>query len=375
MAGKIAGLWCCFFLAWQAHWGLALAQDTAVLQEADQQPNAHVNFESLDPIKKQQVLAAILGGTALPKFEGLRHVFEERSHMEAWEGNWPELKARVDKLIIRMRRATPEEDGRQRVDSFELSVEFEAKQTVVRSNAVRRAKYRGGVALPGSQEWRVFIGGTSQAGVALLSPEFAPAADQMRALLFCPRYIETQRMEGGKKQSWLADSGYRLNRALFAVSGEAHGRALSGIDIGLARAAILTTPNIPRSVEYFDETYMKDPRISLVYRPYTSEILTEHGEQEAITAAIQASIEFQRASGHRRLSTARNIVWIQEVELQLGQEWFANVDDSSKMAVASGACYLILGESSLEHRFSREKFKLPPRLQPTPAAEAQSSGS
>jgi|GEM_PF-5001516 len=331
---------------------------------ADKAGPGHIVFAELNADVEKEVMGALLSGQTLPFIPAVKEVYSDKADFEAWEGNRPELKAELKRIIVCFRRPSSLRTEPEGIESFDVILEFQPKDLIARISHPRQRRYRGGMRLAFSQPWGVFLEGVKDTSVAVLTAQSVPEEEQRRALLLCPRSRREFRSEG-KVQNWLMDSGYRFSRGLFSVSAAVEGRALSGGNIGLARGSILTSPNISRAEEYFDQVYMRDPRISLNYRPYVGEIVAAQAESRGITAGVEVRIEFQRSSGHKRLSTLRDVVWIKEVAMEQGQEWWAVGPDRTQVPVAGGICYLVLKEKTAEHRFSREPFELPARLKGT----------
>lgn len=324
---------------------------------------------------EQEIARSIFQGGIAPKANEEVSFSPDKALQEAWEGNNPQVTAQVSGTVLRFRRSPDDLRGESGPDFFELLINYRGRELVVRSTTAKRIEFKSGLRLPARTDsfWHIYIEGTAHAGILFISP---PSIDQIGAFLACPRYAYKYRTSNkGRWQLAFVDSGYRVNRAMFSATAIAKGKALSGGGIGLARAAISTSPTLPRSQEFKDEAYLRDPRIELEYHPYTSEVVRDIEMDGEIVAGIQSELTFQRPSGHKSHTIARSTTWVKEYPIT--QEQILQVLIGKKTltsTLAQGPCYLIVQKNITERHFSREPLELPERLRAEaasgPAVEA-----
>lgn len=162
---------------------------------------------------------------------------------------------------------------------------------------------------------------------------------------------------------FFVESPYKLSRVLVSAKASVQGQALSGGDLGLARASIVTSPNIPRPLAWTDESYAVDPRVSLSYVPIANEQRDDIDPDGAVVAGIEARLELQRAAGFKRTSIQQSVLWFKEFLLGSEEPWFIRLRrDQPPSRVAPGRCYSLLSERLVEQRFTKEPFVLPEQL-------------
>ena len=323
-------------------------------------------------------LDSVFNDRLLEGMSAAKETYGEAAEYEAWQGNKPQLSAEVTKIVARFRQ--PPRFDREATDliTFDVSIEFRRSEgtTIVRTGLPLSPALRGGVRchLSDKKQFRLFIEGANNTGLAVIMPRVDVKGQFPGAVFMCPRYLALPK-GSSRSAPRLVDSEYRLFRTFFAVAGEAQGQALSGVGIGLARASLLTSPNTPRSEEYEDETYAKDPEVSVSYKPYKKENLQDKDESGDIVAGIQAAVELQRPAGFKKLSVLRDVVWVKQVMLESETPLSTLTERGEEVAIGRGACYIVLTERSMEHRYSRDNFELPERLQSSDAFSSEMSES
>ncbi len=328
--------------------------------------NGHREFPGLLPAYEEKFFESVFQGSVLTLAPGIRSEVTERDYVEAWEGNKPNLVAQLPRVILRFHRPRAEKSSQEGEHfTFDISVDFFRDSIVVKTSHPASAKQSSGYRFPlgATEQWKAYIPGEEDTGMAVLMPQVALQGQYVRGLMVCPRKLFRLKQGNNHIEEAYIDSGYRLLRALFSARGEASGNTVSGGGIGFAGASILTSPNIARSVEYEDRAFMRDPQIKVQYLPFASEQLVEDAGDTPITAGIESRVEFHRPSGHRRVSSSSEVAWIKEFQLAKDSPWYIRRKKDS-IRVAPGSCYLLMKERVIEHHFSKEPLALPPRLQP-----------
>lgn len=293
-------------------------------------------------------------------------IFADRDLRSAWDGNHPELVTALNRTILRFRNSVQSNsDSDSTVPPwFDVVIEFGTRELLVRTSHPRNRHMAAGIRVPliQTEQWRMFIEGERNTGVAILIPRTVASGQSARSLIVCPRYAYHFK-RGRMSETALVDSGYRLERTLYAFSGSLNANVLSSGKVGVARGWVLTTPNVQRSRGFFDEAYGIDPRVSLNYLPITTEQVADVETDGSFSAGIQLQVELQRLAGFKRNSMAREVMWIKQFDLTNEQPWFVKLRASLAAQVAPGACYLLLTQKETESRFTRGEFSLPERLQ------------
>jgi len=298
-----------------------------------------------------------------------KEIFESRDLRDAWEGNSATISTGFVNFILRFRREVAEE-GAPVLDKdpeyFDIRLGIRDKLLIIQHTEGRTRGSKEGIPLPFPplEQERLFIGGRGASGMAVLLPRTQTGGQYARALLLCPRSAFTVRR--GPRQpedTFFVESPYRLARTIYGARAKVEGRALSGGGVGLAKAEILTTPNVPRSQEWEDSSYGVDPSVALTYVPFTSEQLADVDQDGAVVAAIEGRLTLQRPAGFKRVTLERSLLWFKEFPLTNEQPWFIRIrGDRPPARVAPGRCYSVLLERLFEQRYTREELKLPDRL-------------
>ncbi|RIL12184.1 MAG: hypothetical protein DCC75_00865 [Proteobacteria bacterium] len=287
---------------------------------------------------------------------------ESAEDKSAWEGNRTTTWARISAATIRFKHPARDIHDDKIPAGFEVALEFQEKHLVARPSSINNRKLQGGLrfVLDPPKLRKVFIEGKDDIGIVMLVPRHASMEQDLKSALICPRKLHRyQVMDRHGRKRWeksLVDSGFRVVRAVFVAEAQASGKALSGGAVGRAAAAISTSPDMPPPQEAADESYAKDPHVSLVYRPSFKDFVPLAKDKDDIIGAIQAQLVLHRPAGYKKTVTARDTLWIHEINLD--QSWSAIDVDGLPIRVAPGACYLAYKEGVSEEYYSKEEFAL-----------------
>ncbi len=148
----------------------------------------------------------------------------------------------------------------------------------------------------------------------------------------------------------LGSEGMRLVGARFEAAANAKGKMLSGIGPGLARAEILTSPNMPAPREWTDKKLAPDANIALRYTP-VDDFSPKIGEpMDGIVGGIEATLDLTNYARYRRITTVREIAtahWVTLDGKQSGE--FAGHEYEG----APLRCYVLLVDRQHEEHYEQ----------------------
>jgi hypothetical protein len=330
-------------------------------------PPGRVGAKDLSPDTEQLLIKAFLKNEVLVVPPQARERFESRELRDAWEGNLPSLTTGFDTVVVRFRK---DDEGKGPIEKdpeyFDIRLTIREKQLLLQhtEGQTRRSKEGLELAFPPLEQERLYIDGRGRSGMTVLLPRIQLGGQYARALLLCPRVpFNVERGARRPDDTFFVESPYKVSRVLYSARGHVEGRALSGGGVGLAKAEILTTPNVARSKAWEDSSYGVDPTVALTYLPFTSEQLADVEQDGSIVAAIEGRLTLQRPAGFKRVSSQTTVFWLKEFSLSNEQPWFIRIrGDRPPARVAPGRCYSLLLERFSEQRYTREDLILPERL-------------
>ena len=342
--------------------------------ETDESPEASAALSpgrmvarDLSPETEQLLLKTFLRNEVLVLPPQSKERFESRELRDAWEGNLPSITTGFDTVVIRFRK---DEESKEAIEKdpeyFDIRLTIREKQLLLQhtEGRTRRSKEGLELAFPPLEQERLYIDGRGRSGMTVLLPRIQLGGQYARALLLCPRVpFNVERGARRPDDTFFVESPYKVSRTLYSARGHVEGRALSGGGVGLAKAEILTTPNVARSKAWEDSSYGVDPTVALTYLPFTSEQLADVEQDGSVVAAIEGRLTLQRPAGFKRVSSQRILFWLKEFALSNEQPWFIRIrGDRPPARVAPGRCYSVLLERFSEQRYTREELVLPERL-------------
>ena len=160
-----------------------------------------------------------------------------------------------------------------------------------------------------------FLEGQADTNIAILVPQPVRELDS-RGLLLCPRQIPTK-VETKQRPTglYLIPTNWEISQVKFSdVGAKGHGHTLSGVEPGFMKASILTSTNVPRALLFQDETFSKDPLVSVSYAPFLEETLAEIKDKNSTVAGVKIQIVQHIASGYKRVVSSWTSLWIKAVD-------------------------------------------------------------
>jgi hypothetical protein len=152
------------------------------------------------------------------------------------------------------------------------------------------------------------------------------------------------------------ESGFRPVSVRLDPHATAEGRLLSGINLGLARARVLTSPEIPNEKVPFDESYSKDPYVDVFYprEEMTQPILFDSAGK--IRQGLKAEIVLQTSGGHLRESALTATLEISPVEKDFE---FAVSSMKTEYKIHSRTCWAVIQSTRLDQEYSKSELQPP----------------
>lgn len=306
----------------------------------------------IDETLRHQIEQRLLGRTVeapSPQATAVSH--EDPQVVDVWRGSQPSLRTGFTGIDITLARPAAGEG--QPEDQFTVSVKLDANGALLKSSLPGSAHLLNGapIARRLSQPRREFFVGRGDSSFVLLQPK---QTDDGMLFALCPRII--QRSPFGGVLATLADPGYRLREVRIQADAKASGRYPTGLDIGYAKARILTSPTLVSSVPYFDEAYAMDVSVDVNYLPRRPAEAVVVGENGATGAAIAAEVVQHNAAGYRL--AARQTSELRAVELLLDASLPVQVRNRA-LALGRGHCVALLTSRNEVVRYDRAPFQRP----------------
>jgi hypothetical protein len=131
---------------------------------------------------------------------------------------------------------------------------------------------------------------------------------------------------------------------------------LSGLGIGFARAAVLTTKNVKPSEPFFDQNYAEDPTAHVEYYGSIKEEADWTIGEGKFNGGIRAQVTLQNAVGYKRTTWRQQVLQVRRVRMpgkiriRLRKGW-GSIDP--------GVCYIIYRETKFKAIYSKEELVVP----------------
>jgi len=290
-----------------------------------------------------------------------------------WRYNKVDWDANIDSLKLKFvdLNALADDDIQDR--TFDVSIIFQPNnRVVVKNSAAANKRYLGGLrfSFDENRSWKSVLAGTEDKSVAAIIPRVIPGTRQ--SLLICPLNSQApaQKTPTPSAESKLKKNGrYQVGGVSFTVSARAVARLQSGVGVGYARAAILTSPNILRSDPLIDEALSKDPSVSVEYTADSHEQIEAQPLKDKYCGAVQVEVIQHNSAGYKRESKLEETAWINNVEL--------NSDITARLGSGDinlrlGSCVSIIKDWTKSEAFSKVKLALAtPTPEPTPESSAE----
>lgn len=237
-----------------------------------------------------------------------------------WSGSKAEVSSQLWAYLNFAHESGLKADNQKPNFLARIGINFEKRRARVLHSHFLYKSYRQGILLlekigkvePG------FITGRSQSGVVAFL--VTGLSQEENGMLLCPRDygpVKTRIAPGNGIR--LMDVGYRLVGVDYPLQAKSDTKLLSGHGYGRVEVEILTSPNIPRSAEYYDTTRGRDPYAAITYRRDPDEVrLTNYDrspELPSSSGAARVIARLTNAAGFTKAVEGFNGIWIQKTHL------------------------------------------------------------
>lgn len=309
---------------------------------------------------------------------------EDPKLAEVWMGNRPNMKSSVSKVVLSFTQAA---GAGEKQGTFDFEFEFQQDGFVIKHSNPYYASEKSGfrVGNEKAQKLRKFyFRGKDKSSLIVSIPSFANN-ERSRGALLCPRdFLRTGSRE---EKASLQYTGYELNAASAEVKSEANAYLKNPVDYVLAQANILVTPGVMFAQNFEDKSYAKDASVALEYKAHKDGKLEKFDEFSNIALGIENFISLHFASGFRRITKQKALVYAKKILLSKGTEAVLQGKDvigtemETEMQlrgkalknqtlitanVKPGACYLVLYQvTPIIHEYLKQDFVIPKEFHET----------
>lgn len=322
----------------------------AVAEPQNDGLEAHKALPEISEERRDLFVRTLLSDTTLKVSPKAVRGQDDKSLVDVWEGNKPEIDVSLADILMKFVKANP--DGSQR--SFDLSVRFEGNYLYIRHSTPASHLNSGGfrIGLKGKIPRKLLLQGYATSGIVVGAPPMEDVG--LRGALICP--LDFIREDGVIRSPFLVDTGFRVRSVQLRAAGHAQGRVLTGSQLGMARAYLQTSARVPNEAAFFDVSYTKDPYASVSYLPDVETQVFNVNEGEKFLEGIEATLELQTAAGYkRRVSVAESL----SIEPFTREERFTIVFLNQPFVVATRNCVLLLQQRTESQIYTKEELKLP----------------
>jgi len=377
-----------FFLA------IFLLTPVAILQAQSDGGNGHVDFGTLSAAEEALFLNSVRDGTLIEVTT--EDTAGSAAHSAVWRTVPSTVTAEVTNARLlfsrKWREETRSDESSPHVSASpadDISTSNEPDENeyfylfiAFHENGIEFKSSRSGLESPEpglklvSGERRIAplsIVPTAGVRLVLLAPRFADAREA--GLLLCPRVYRLRQAPSVKPDSRASvgptpvrraflDAGYRLGSVRTEVSGSLRGKIVGGFGPARAAGEILTSPDIARSRESRDQTFSRDPALSMDYVPekedplQTFDDLAEPVRERA--SGIESELTLQNAAGYEMVEQVSEVLRIKEIAFPPVEPIRLNPQLDS----GGGVCYLIHKQHRQVTVYTKRPLVVPERLVP-----------
>ncbi len=319
-------------------------------------------------LKQESIWRAELS-TATAEVTRVRILFSRRWHGQ--EGHGQEGAASSATLSSASSAESDINVSEESEDFFSVFIEYSDAGVKLKSSRSGLESPDTGLTLLGGERKIVPVTVVPNAGLRMVL--FAPriSNDRTNGFYLCPRIYHDQHTQPGGTSGAedlppasrvLVDGGFRIVSVQTEVVGVLRGKIVGGFGPARAEGKILTSVDIARSAEYKDETFNRDPSISMDYLankadPYIvfDDLSTPITER---ASGIQVTIGLHNAAGYKMVESLEEVQRIKEIRYPPETPLYLNATLTS----GTGPCYLFLKERKRTTTYSKENLVVPERF-------------
>jgi hypothetical protein len=363
------------------------AGEVLELEQPKDLPIGHGHFAKLSPEREELFLKTLYGGLKYQPPPVIEPPADP-DHKYIWQGNKTKISTELENVVVRFYRK-----GEREKPAYEVNLKLGDTMFLIKHSLVVNPKMLHGVEMrvlgvfSQNKTRKFMMEGQDRTSMVFMVPPFIDQSET-RGLLMCPRDIPVSTEKGDPMA--FADTEYEIGDVEFGgVSAYGEAKLLSGVSPGYARVSIFTSGNVPRAINYADETYVKDPNVSINYSPFVEEKLEKIKDPNHITAGIRVQVDQQLPSGFKKTSVSWSSFWIKMVHFDQSFKLtqpirrfydtafekilpaYAISKDRAgdvgrvgvEVAVGPGRCFIVLRETyPVVNTYTREPLSVPEHL-------------